>query len=167
MAEEEVEKEIEEPVEKTLTALVRRLYRERTGKEWEEEPPSEEEAKSYVREAAKSLMEKWQKSLAQYYEMTRTVLGAPKPPEYALVYYHEGKIVKHRAQEVFTKGTHKKIVPLLDTEPARVPSKAILKCPFDPTHGFSMKPILPGVWQCTINPAHLVSITTYFPARPP
>jgi hypothetical protein len=93
-------------------------------------------------------MERWQKGLKTYYEMATTVLGAPKPPEYAVVYYHEGKIVKHRAEPLFTHRTHMKLIPLLDDKPAKIPPKALLKCPFDPTHGFSMKQIMPGLWQC-------------------
>jgi hypothetical protein len=166
MAEPIPEEEFTEPVEKLLAKEARRIYMEETGKVWEEEPPSEEEARELVRKAAKSLMERWQKGLKTYYEMATTVLGAPKPPEYAVVYYHEGKIVKHRAEPLFTHRTHMKLIPLLDDKPAKIPPKALLKCPFDPTHGFSMKQIMPGLWQCTQNPAHIVSISSWFPPRP-
>lgn len=142
------EEELTEPVEKLLAKEARRIYEKETGKIWEESPPSEKEAKEFIRRAAKSIMERWQKGLKTYYEMTTTILGAPKPPEHMISYYHEGKIVTHRAKPVFTRRTYMKVVPLIDEEPAKIPPKAILKCPFDPTHGFSMRQIMPGLWQC-------------------
>jgi hypothetical protein len=165
-AEPVTEEELTEPVEKLLAKEARRIYMEETGRIWEEEPPSDEEAKELVRKAAKSLLERWQKAIKTYYEMTTTILGAPKPPEYTVVYYHEGKIVKHRAKPLLTQKTYMKLVPLIDDKPAKIPPKALLKCPFDPSHGFTMRQIMPGLWQCTQNPSHVVSIVSWFPPRP-
>jgi len=140
--------EIEEPIDKTLTKETRRIYFKETGKRWEDEPPSEEEAREYVRKAAKSIMRRWQKGMRQYYEAVTTVLGAPPEPEYTLVYYKKGRIVKHRAKPVFKYKTHVKLIPMLDEKPAKVPREAILRCPFEPAHGFSMRQIMAGMWQC-------------------
>lgn len=155
------EEEIEQPIEKTLTKEARRVYFEKTGKTWEEEPPSEEEAREYVRLAAKSMMARWQKGLRQYYEAVTTVLGAPPEPEYTLVYYKKGKLVKHRGQLVSRYKTHVKLIPMLDDKPAKIPARAILRCPW--CNQYSMKQIMPGMFQCSLNPSHIVSITKFFP----
>jgi len=155
--------ELEEPIEKTLTNETRRIYFQETGKRWEDEPPSEEQAKEYVRKAAKSIIERWQKGIREYYSAVTTILGAPAEPEYTLVYYKKGKIIKHRAEPVFVHRTHVKLIPMLDDKPAKIPPRAILRCPWDKQ--FSMKQIMAGMWQCTINPAHIISVVRWFPPR--
>lgn len=157
------ESEIEEPIEATLTKEARRVYREETGKIWDEEPPTDEEAREYIRKAAKSMMTRWQKGLKEYYQAVTTVLGAPAEPEYTLVYYKKGKLVKHRGEVVSRYRTHIKLIPILNEKPAKIPARAILRCPWG--CGFTMRQIMAGMWQCRQNPAHLVSILKWFPVK--
>ncbi len=157
--------EIEQPVEKLLAKEAGRIYFEETHKVWEEEPPSDEEAKEYVRKAARSILERWQKTIREYYAVAKKILGAPPEPQYVITYYHKGQVVQRKAKPVFTYKTHMKIIPLLDEKPAEIPPKAILRCPW--CNEYSMRLIMPGMWQCTINPSHVVSITKWFPTRPP
>ena len=160
---EEVPEEIKKPIGKVLAEEAREIYLEETGKQWEEEPPSEEEAKEYVRKAARRLLEKWQKIGKEYYTVVKHLLGAPPEREKLLVYKVDrigevkgGKLVR-------TDETSFKIVPLEPKKPPTIPPRAILKCPICGT--FTMRPIGRGLWQCTMNPTHYISVSEWFPER--
>ena len=55
------------------------------------------------------------------------------------------------------------ILPLEPKKPPKIPPRAILKCPICGT--YSMKQIADGLWQCTNNPFHTISIIEWFPRR--
>ena len=165
MAEEtsEIPREIKEPIEKVLAEEAREIYLEETGKQWEEEPPSEEESKEYIRKAARRLLEKWQKTGREYYSAVKRLLGAPPPREDVLV-YRVDKIGEVKGGKLIRRDkTRFEILPLKPKEPPEIPPRAILKCPECGT--YTMKQIMPGLWQCTRNPFHTISTLKWFPRR--
>ena len=160
---EEIPEEIKKPIEEVLAEEAREIYLEETGKRWEDEPPSEEESREYIRKAARRLLEKWQKMGREYYSAVKRLLGAPPPREEVLVYRVDkigeikgGKLVR-RDKTTFA------VLPLEPKKPPEIPPKAILKCPICGT--YTMKQIADGIWQCTNNPFHIVSVIDWFPRR--
>jgi len=160
---EEISREIKEPIEKLLSEEARKIYEEETGKRWEEKPPTEEEAKEYVRKAARRLLEKWQKIGKEYYTAVKQILGAPPPREEVLVYRVDKVGEVKGGKLVPTDKTTFKILPLEPSKPPEIPPRAILKCPICGT--YTMKQISAGLWQCTNDPTHFVSILEWFPRR--
>jgi len=139
--------ELEKPVEKLLEEEARKIYKERTGKEWEEEPPTEEEGLKLVREASRRILEKWRKGAKIYYDLVKMVFKPPEKPEYLTVII--GRKIKQ--------------IPILEAaKPTVLPKTAILRCP--KCGRFSMKMIMPGIWQC-VNCYHTLSIYRWYPYR--
>ena len=153
--------EIKEPIERILAKRARKIYLEETGKQWEKEPPSDEEAKEYVRRAAKMLLEEWQKMGREYYSAVKKILGAP-PEREKVAYFRVDHVAEVKGGKLVKRDkTRFEIIPLEPKGPPEIPPRAVLKCPI--CQEYTMKRIADGIWQCTRNPTHFVSIRKWFP----
>ncbi len=123
------------------------LYKAETGAEWSKEPPDEKTAEEYVRRAGKLILGRWLRAAKEYLKATETIFGTPPERRMLLVKY-DRKVELLPTEEI--------------VKPGKIPATATIQCPF--CGALSLKPLVPGVWQCK-NCWRTINTLAWFPKK--